>query len=149
MSYLRFKNIQGTIVKFFNCHTMRTNTQKGFLLKKSFFNWKHQKKLICLWNFFFKKLIEKSHIAEKPKEGPFRLIKRFLQTENFKKIKGTEFKNSSFDRIRKSSEKSCIMPKKSKGGPFGLHSTFGSIKKFCGLLRNSNPRSPASQTPEN
>ena len=36
------------------------------------------------------------------------------------------------------------MPKKHKGGPFGLTSTFGSIKN-CGLVRESNPRFPVSQ----
>ena len=45
-------------------------------------------------------------------------------------------------------KKSRIVPKKPKGGPFGLPSTFGSIRKFCGLVGDSNPRSPA-QTPEN
>ena len=40
--------------------------------------------------FFSKKYLEKkSHIAEKPKKRPFRFIKRFLQTENFEKFKGT------------------------------------------------------------
>ena len=37
--------------------------------------------------------------------------------------------------------------KTAKGGPFGLPSIFGSIQ-ICGLVRESNPRSPASQTPE-
>ena len=49
-------------------------------------------------NFFFKKIIFdffskkkvffKSHNAEKLKKRPFRLIQRFLQTENFKKMQG-------------------------------------------------------------
>ena len=30
-------------------------------------------------------MVKKSHNAEKPKKKSFRLIKRFLQTENFKK----------------------------------------------------------------
>ena len=38
--------------------------------------------------------------------------------------------------------------KTAKGGPFGLPSTFGRLK-VCGLVRDSNPRSPASQPPEN
>ena len=40
--------------------------------------------------------LKKSHIAEKHKKRPLRLIKRFLQTEIFKKFKGyplKEFKN--------------------------------------------------------
>ena len=39
--------------------------------------------------------------------------------------------------------------KKPKGGTFGLPSYFGRIRIFCGSVRDSNPRSPASQTPEN
>ena len=42
----------------------------------------------------------KSHSAEKPKKRSFRPIKRFLQTENFKKMQGV-----SFDDIRKFSKK--------------------------------------------
>ena len=38
--------------------------------------------------------------------------------------------------------------KNSKEGPFGLHYTFEALK-ICDLVRESNPRSPASQTPEN
>ena len=50
----------------------------------------------------------------------------FLQTENFKKRKGVPF-----DRIRKfSKKKSHSAEKNSQGRPFGLASTFGSIKKF-------------------
>ena len=52
----------------------------------------------------------------------------FLQTENFKKMQGGTV---PFDRIRKISKKSRIVPKKNpKGRPFGLASIFGSIKKF-------------------
>ena len=53
------------------------------------------------------------------------------------------------ERYQKIFKKSGIVPKKNKRGPFGLPSTFGSILKFCGLERDSNPRSPASQTQEN
>ena len=38
--------------------------------------------------FFSKKVFFKSHNAEKLKKRPFRLIQRFLQTENFKKMQG-------------------------------------------------------------
>ena len=66
--YLRLKNIQGTTI--------------GKIWKKIFFK-----------KFFFdffskKKVFFRSHNAEKLKKRPFRLIQRFLQTENFKKIQG-------------------------------------------------------------
>ena len=54
-----------------------------------------------------------------------------------------------FDKIRNFSGKCRIVPKKTaKGGPFGLHYTFEALKN-CDLLRESNPLSTASQTPEN
>ena len=40
------------------------------------------------FQFFSKKVFFKSHNAEKLKKRPFRLIQRFLQTENFKKMQG-------------------------------------------------------------
>ena len=47
--------------------------------------WKHLEKIIfsnkSIW-------LKKSHNAEKPKKRSFRLIKRFLLTENFKKMQG-------------------------------------------------------------
>ena len=58
--YLRLKNIQGTTI--------------GNIWKKIFFQKKY--------------LVKKSHNAEKPKKRSFRLIQRFLQTENFKKMQG-------------------------------------------------------------
>ena len=65
--YLRLKNIQGTtIVKI----------------------WKKIFKKIIFEIFFRKKVFFKSQNAEKLKERPFRLIQRFLQTENFKKMQG-------------------------------------------------------------
>ena len=39
-------------------------------------------------SLFFKKIFFKSHNAEKLKKRPFRLIQRFLQTENFTKMQG-------------------------------------------------------------
>ena len=64
--YLRLKNIQGTTIgKIWN-----------FFFKKNIFD------------FFSKKVFFKSHNAEKLKKRPFRLIQRFLQTENFKKMQG-------------------------------------------------------------
>ena len=65
--YLRLKNIQGTTI--------------GKIWKKKFF-----KKID--FDFFSKKVFFKSHNAEKLKKRPFRLIQRFLQTENFKKMQG-------------------------------------------------------------
>ena len=73
------------------------------------------------------------------KKRPFRLIKRFYKPKTSKKCKGVPF-----DRIRLFSKKVALCRKKTKGGPFSLASTFGSIK-ICGLVRESNPRSPASQ----
>ena len=71
--------------------------------------------------FFQKKyLVKKVAYCRKPKKRPFRLNKRFLQTENFKKFKGVRF-----DKIQNFWEKCRIVPKKNrKGGPFGLHYTF-------------------------
>ena len=98
-SYLRLENIQGTTI--------------GKTWKKFFF----QKKVFGKKN---------SHISEKPKKRPFRLIKRFLQTESFKK-----FKVVPFDRIQKFSEKCRIVPKKTaKGGPFGFRPTFRSMRNL-------------------
>ena len=56
-------------------------------------------------------MVKKSHNAEKPKKRSFRLIQRFLQTENFKKMQGVPF-----DEIRKFSKKSRLVPKKTQRG---------------------------------
>ena len=90
--YLRLKNIQGTtIVKIW---------------KKNF-----SKKLFLKF-FFEKKVFFKSQNAEKLKKRPFRLIQRFLQTENFKKnARGYPLIN--FKNFRK---KVAQCRKKSKGG---------------------------------
>ena len=65
---------------------------------------------------FFQKVFgkKKLHIAKKPKKRPFRLNKRFLRTENFKKFKGVRF-----DKFQNFSEKCRIVPEKktAKGGP--------------------------------
>ena len=58
--YLRLKNIQETTIE---------NIRKNFFFQKKY-------------------LVKKSHNAEKPKKRSFRLIQRFLQTENFKKMRG-------------------------------------------------------------
>ena len=81
-----------------------------------------------IWCFFQKKYsVKKSHEAEKPKTRSFRLKKRFLQSENFKKMQG-----------------GTLLQNSKNGGPFGLTCTFGSIKNY-GLVRELNPRSPASE----
>ena len=99
--YLRLKNIQGTTL--------------GNIWKKIYFF-----KIFFLNVFFRKKVyfLKKSHNAEKP----FRLIKRFYKPKTSKKCKGVPF-----NRIRKFSKKSLIVPKKTKRKKsFGLASTFGS-----------------------
>ena len=66
-------------------HILGSKIFKEQLLEKfgkKFFS----KKLILI--FFRKKVFFKSHNAEKLKKRPFRLIQRFLQTENFKKMQG-------------------------------------------------------------
>ena len=86
---------------------------------------------------FLKSIRLKSHSAEKPKKRSFRPIKRFLQTENFKKMQGV-----SFDDIRKFSKKVAECRKNPKGGPFGLTCcTFGSIKILCFSARIEPPLS--------
>ena len=90
--YLRLKNIQGTtIVKI----------------------WKKKFQKNYFWNFFSKKKVFfKSQNAEKLKKRPFRLIQRFLQTENFKKnARGYPLIN--FKNFRK---KSHSAEKNPKGG---------------------------------
>ena len=85
--------------------------------------WKHLEKKI----FSFQKkafFLKMSHNVEKLKKRPFRLIKRFYKPKIQKNAR------VPFDRIRKFSKKSRIVKKKPKGGPFGLASTFGSIKNL-------------------
>ena len=56
-------------------------------------------------------MVKKSHNAENPKKRSFRLLQRFLQTENFKKMQGVPF-----DKIPKFSKKFRIAPKKTQRG---------------------------------
>ena len=65
---------------------------------------------------FLKGIWLKSHSAEIPKKRSFRPIKRFLQTENFKKMHGVPF-----DDIRKFSKKVAECRKKPKGGTLWSH----------------------------
>ena len=87
----------------------------------------------------FGNIFLKLHNAQKLKKRPFRLIEPFYKPKTSKKCKG--YPLIEFENFRK---KVAQCRKKPKGGPFGLASTFGSIKN-CGLVRESNPRSPASQ----
>ena len=86
--------------------------------------------------FFFKKIIFEIFFRKKyflsrtmpknSKRGHSGLFNVFYKPKTSKKCKGVPF-----DKFRKFSKKSRIVPKKNpKGGPFGLTCTFGSIKKF-------------------
>ena len=58
-------------------------------------------------------MVKKSHNAEKPKNRSFRLIQRFLQTENFKK-NARGYPLIKFDNFRK---KSHSAEKTQRGDP--------------------------------
>ena len=90
--YLRLKNIQRTTIG---------NIWKNYFFQKNF------------WKLFFEKkyFFRKSYNAEKLKKRPFRLIKRFYKPKTSKKCKGLPF-----DRVRKFSKKSRIVPKKTQRG---------------------------------
>ena len=64
------------------------------------------------------------------KKRSFRLIQRFLQTENQKNARGYPLIN--FENFRKKSHSA----EKTQRGPFGLTCTFGSIKKFMVQCEN-------------
>ena len=81
-----------------------------------------------IWIFFSKNIfLKKSHNAEKLKKRPFRLIKRFYKPKTSKKCKGVPF-----DRIRKFSKKSRIVPKK----PQRVRLYFWKHKKFVVQCEN-------------
>ena len=68
-------------------------SRRHILGSKIFTNnyWKYLEKKFFkknVFQFFSKKVFFKSHNAEKLKKRPFRLIQRFLQTGNFKKMQG-------------------------------------------------------------
>ena len=91
--------------------------------------WKHL-------DFFHKMyLVKKVAFCQKPQKTPFRLIKRFLQTENFKKCKGVPC-----DKIRKFSKNKRKVPKKQRGDPLVSPVLLEAFKNY-GLVRESNPRS--------
>ena len=84
-------------------------------------------------------------MPKNPKRGHLGPLKVFLQTENFKKMQGVPF-----DDIRKFSKKSRRVPKKPKGGPFGLTCcTFGSIKILWFSARIEPPLSGFRNLVEN
>ena len=112
--------------------------------------WKHLQKLIFFIKIIFeilfqKKCFFKSHNVEKLRKRPFRLIKRFYKPKTSKKCKWVPF-----DRIRNFSEKKSHSAekktnKKNKQKNLWSRIYFWKHKKICGLVRESNPRSPASQ----
>ena len=75
-------------------------------------------------------------MPKNPKRDPLGSLKVFF----YKPTTSKKFKGVRFDRIEKFSKKSCRVPKKPKGGPFGLPFIFGNIKT-CGLVQDSNPES--------
>ena len=83
-------------------------------------------------------------LPKKPKERPFRLLKRFFTNRKSQKNLRV-YPLIEFKTLRKKLHSA----KKPKGGPFGLHFIFGLKRKFCDLARDSNQRSRASQTPDN
>ena len=114
---LKLKNIQGT--------TIGNICKKLIFFSRNFFS-----------NFFFETSIFLSR--RKTQKRPFRLIKRFYKP---KKSKGVPF-----DRIRKVSKKSRKQTKKKRNETnLWYHIYFWKHKKICGLVRESNPRSPASK----
>ena len=80
--------------------------------------------------------------CQKLKKRPFRLIKRFYKPKTSKKCK--EYPLIEVKNVR---EKSRIAPKKTQRGTLWSRLYFWKHKKI--VVRESNPRSPASQTPEN
>ena len=64
-------------------------------------------------------------MPKNPKRGHLGSIKRFLQTENFKKCNGV-----IFDEIRNFLKKSRIAPKKPKGGTLCSHLYFWKHEKI-------------------
>ena len=63
-------------------------------------------------------------MPKNPKGDPLGSLNVFYKPTTSKTFKGVPC-----DRIQKISEKSRIVPKKPKEGPFGVISTFGNIKK--------------------
>ena len=70
---------------------------------------------------------------------PFRLIKRFYKPKTSKNARG--YPLIEFENFQK---KSHSAEKKLKGDPLVSPLFLEALKK-CGLVRESNPRSPASQ----
>ena len=94
-SYQAQKDSRNNYCDIFQLSHSAEKYPKGFFpetRKQLFFlKWKHQKKVNLPLEIFFSNKVfdkKKSHIAEEPKERPFRLMKRFLETESFKKNQG-------------------------------------------------------------
>ena len=103
-------------------------------------NWKNFKKKI----FFFQQKVcgKKSRILPKnTKKDPLGLLNVFTK----RKLQQTV----PFDRIQKFSEKYCKVPKKTAKGDPLVSPLLLEAKIFFGLVRDSNPRPPAFQIPEN
>ena len=123
-------------------------------------------------NFFFKKVFgKKVAYCRKPKKRPFRLIKRFFsQTDNFKKIPKIISEKKShiaenpkrdplgslnvffsqtdnFKKIPKIiSEKKSHSAERTQRGDTLVYPLLLETLKTCGLVRDSNPRSTASES---
>ena len=75
------------------------------------------------------------HFFEKKNIGPLlREVTLLDFTMNFIGKKTTLFVKTSRVRPKSAPKKRRIVPKKPKGGHFGLPSTFGSIRTLCGLV---------------
>ena len=90
-------------MKFLSYHTVPKNPETVFPENRKLFSaletsQKNYLPLRKINNFSKKYLVKKLHNSKKRKKRPFRLIKRFLQTDNFKKIRVT------FSKIQKLSE---------------------------------------------
>ena len=72
-------------------------------------------------------MVKKSHNAEKPKKRSFRLIQRFLQTENFKKMQAGRYPLIKFKNFRK---KSHSAEKTQRGDPLVSPVLLEALKKF-------------------
>ena len=77
-------------------------------------------------------------MPKNPKIDPSGSLNVFYKPTTSKKIKGVPNRQNS-----KISEKTRTVPKKTKGGPFGLSSTFGNIKKLVVLCETRTLRSPS------
>ena len=139
-SYQRLKSIQGTTsVKFFNYHTVPKHNRKGFPWnsKTVFFQLETAEKTNLPFQKFQKVIGKKRRILPKNPKETLQAHETFFSNRKLQKSSvGILWKNSNIS-------------KKSRLVPFGLLASFESLVKFGDLVRDSNPRSPAPETPEN